>query len=536
MHWLIYRYGSISVTSTEPARDAVTASAADPATRAAPQQVASRAISLGWSPGTMAINYVKVEPFLTDPSLKKETTIVRDACGNITTVNTQADDGTGPTTRATQIAWDTLDQTLPHKVINPAQQVQTLYYHAGLSLLAVVDDVNGLRTVTKFDQFGRRRTIDAPSSADLSVDYGLAQGDLLEVTTTAASGNVSRRFLNKWGFAARIELSQFNGALAVVEKTFTRSNRLATETVPHYDPAPSRLGPDPMRLAAAYVRFTYDNLGRVRRREVFDRVSPFRDPAPVHTEAWSYDGLIQRHTNARGIDSTIKLDSAARLVRTATLEPPATRAGLELPRTHQVISRYEYGPFDVLDAVIDPAGNRLEFQYDVWGRQIAATDPSSGRSTVAYNGYGEVKQTTNGAGLQTSIIRDPLGRVLKQTHSDLARGTTLTDSFVWDVAVNGIGKLAQATSADGIQTAYSYDTLSRPTRKEWTVSGESFALESTWDAFDRPLYLKYPAVGSKQLVIEYEYELSRRAISGAQPSHSGAVLDAASAGRDGRAT
>src|SRR5262249_21867179 len=163
-----------------------------------------------------------------------------------------------------------------------------------------------------------------------------------------------------------------------------RSNRLATETIPHYEPPPSGSQPQPLRWGPAYVRFTYDNLGRHRRREVFDGHAPLLNPAPVHSAPWAYDGLVQRHTDAREIVSTIKMDSAARLVSIATVEPPATHAGLELPRIHQVVTRYEYGPFDVLGAVTDPVGNRLEFQYDVLGHQIGATDPSSGRSTIAY--------------------------------------------------------------------------------------------------------------------------------------------------------
>src|SRR5262249_7790031 len=326
------------------------AAAAAPESPAAVQQVGSRTVNVGWLPGVMAINYLKVEPFSIDPSLNKETTIFRDTLGNIRTVNIKADDGTGPTTRTTQIDWDTLDQTLPHKFVNPAQQVQTLYYHAGLGRLAIIDDINRLRTVAKFDRFGRRRIVDAPSSAHVSVDYALAQGDLFEITTTTASGKVSRRFLNKWGFAVRTEFSRLNGDLAVVQKTFTRSNRLATETIPHYEPPPSGSQPQPLRWGPAYVRFTYDNLGRHRRREVFDGHAPLLTPAPVHAETWTYDGLVQRHTDAREIVSTIKMDSAARLVSIATVEPPATHAGLELPRIHQVVTRYEYGPFDVLGA------------------------------------------------------------------------------------------------------------------------------------------------------------------------------------------
>ena len=303
-NWLIRRYESISATATEPARAAVNASPANPATPAVPEQVVSRTIALGWRPDTMAIDKITVEPYnSTDTSLYSVTDFIRDdpagnktITGNITKINVTADDGRGQTTRTFKIDWDILDRTLPYRITNPLQQVETLFYHAGLGRLAVLNDVNGLRTVVKFDRFGRRRVIDRPSAADTSIDYALS-GSLLTITRTQASGEIARQSINKWGRTVFTEESRLNGIMAVVENTFTRRNQLATTTFPHYESSQ-----DLFAFDTAYLDFAYDNLGRIRKRRIFDSNRLSVQPTTPETETWTYDGLVQHYVNARGIE------------------------------------------------------------------------------------------------------------------------------------------------------------------------------------------------------------------------------------------
>src|SRR5262249_43829077 len=159
-----------------------------------------------------------------------------------------------------------------------------------------------------------------------------------------------------------------------------------------------------------------DNLGRIRKRSTFDSgrfipptTRPVQTTAP-ETETWTYDGLVKHYVNARGIESTSEIDAESRVVRTVTLPPAAG--------PHQVVSRYEYGPFGVLQAITDPAGNRIENKHDALGRVYDITDPSAGHSTIQYNGYGEAKYFLDGAGIATFIWHDLLGRVKEAWHVD----------------------------------------------------------------------------------------------------------------------
>ena len=503
-NWLIRRYNSVSMSSTEPAHAAVSASASGPATPATAAQVSARGFALLWQPGTMAISEVKVETSSSaDISIAGVTDFKRNSTGNLRQVDIAAHDGSAQTTRSTLIDWDTLDETFPHKVTNPLQQSKTFYYQAGLGRLAVRDDANGLRTVLTFDRFGRLRAVDNPSAAATSIDYALSNGRL-EITQTQTSGGIARSFVDKWGQKVRTETSRLDGKMAISERSFTRTNQLATQTFPYY-----QVGLLGVQLELpAHVAYAYDNLGRIRSKSVFDSRRINQAAVAAEVETWTYQGLTQHRTDARGIESTSEVDARSRVIRTATLAPaPASSPGLPLHlRRHQVVGRYEYGPFDLLAAITDPAGNRIERKYDGLGRLTDTTDPSAGHSTIQYNGYGETKSYLDGVGIATTVWRDALGRVTWENHADPTRGTNGTEIFTWDTAANGIGKLADATSTDGIKTTYGYDGLGRVAAKTWAINGEQFGLETIWDAFDRPQLLKYPAVGTSRLTLEYDYQ------------------------------
>src|SRR6185369_3470594 len=85
-------------------------------------------------------------------------------------------------------------------------------------------------------------------------------------------------------------------------------------------------------------------------------------------------------------------------------------------------------------------------------------------------------------------------------------GTTSVESFIWDAAIYGVGSIAQATSTDGIGTSYTYDTLGRLSKKEWSAGAARFAIDMRWDSFDRLKQIEYPEVGLSRLTLEYDYQ------------------------------
>jgi RHS repeat-associated protein len=509
--WLIRRYSSTWETSTEPARDAVAASTDGPATPAEPQQVITRAFDIGWQPHTLAINHIKAQPASADSSLLRDTSITFDPTGNIATVTTTAESGQGVTSRVDTINWDNLDKTFPYQATNAAQQTQIAYYHAGIGQQAATIDLNGLATVTTFDGFGRIKSMHAPSSAVLNFDYSETSVGL-EVIARGSDGGVQERRVNKWGQTVHTEETRLDGAMAAVDTTYTRTHALLTQTLPHYGGIQNGNLPILIDYIPAQVSFVYDNLGRLRSRRISDGHRPLQ-AAASEQETWTYSRLSQQHTDMRAIQSSVDFDSLTRMVRVTTAAPPpvlhaalAKDHHLLAPPAERVTSRYEYAPFSQLQAITDTAGNRRAYGYDDLGRLTDVWDPSSGHANAQFNGYGEAVFITDAAGDQTRVYRDALGRIYFSGYYDPNQPASAMQTFAWDSAAHGIGKLSSATSLDGIKTDYAYDTLSRPTKQTWTVSGESFVLETVWDTLDRPQYLKYPQAGGSQLVVEYDYQ------------------------------
>ena len=496
--WLVQQYDRVVISSTEPARAAVLASATEPARPAMPERTVTRRTDFEWQNNTMSARLITVAPDRpSDKSLHSITEIVRDPTGNPNLLRVTADSGNAQTVRETRYAWDEYDQTLLRRQTDPMQHPVEFTYYAGLGELYWVDDANQLRTTTVRDRFGRVRRTVAPAGATVTSRLDAAPGGRLLSTTVGASGATTRLYLDKWGSVVREERSRLHGKLAIVDRNFNRLNQLETETLPFYDDD---------RATPQGRRFTYDNLGRPTEVSVGRR-----DPAPGvgipivsrdvsgETLQWKYSGLTTEYTNSRGVRSTTEVDGSGRQLRSATLEPQSAR---------QIVTRFEYGPFGVLDAITDSAGNRLRYGYDSLDRRTSHNDPSAGTVTVGYNGYGEIKSVADGAGGTTLVERDLLGRPKQERFT--RAGVTTERSFVWDSAAHGVGELAESTSSDGVKTVYEYDEFARPSKSHWdlprTGGFDRYTVERVWDNADRIGSIKYPAVGARQFALVYHYE------------------------------
>jgi RHS repeat-associated protein len=103
-----------------------------------------------------------------------------------------------------------------------------------------------------------------------------------------------------------------------------------------------------------------------------------------------------------------------------------------------------------------------------------------------YNAFGDLRKEIDGAGAETTYVFDALGRVRQQTDSD---GTT---TFIWDNSLNGLGRLAESQSPAGVRTQFLYDAHGRPARELWTIEGELFEVDLTYDAHGRVATIAYP--------------------------------------------
>ena len=127
--------------------------------------------------------------------------------------------------------------------------------------------------------------------------------------------------------------------------------------------------------------------------------------------------------------------------------------------------------------------------YDPLGRPDRVEDPSSGTTITTYNAFGEVATVTDAENRVTTFDEyDPLGRVKKKTSPDGVATNT------WDTAAHGIGKLAEARSADGVTIGYTYDELGRDATTTWTIEGTRYEFGYGYDDIGRLACITYPMI------------------------------------------
>jgi RHS repeat-associated protein len=459
---------------------------------------------------------VMVEPN-GDPALQATTTLSYDDYGLVTGMTTTAP-GEAPRTRHVdyanawpgapdehlfaRVAWAEHDHPLCVTDCRPATWVLT---HPAYGLAVATMDRLGAQTVQTYDAHGRPILTQSDGGLPVSVTYAGrpdAFGGMNGLQATATSGlqQVMKTY-DVRGATLRTSFVGFDGQWI---NTFARYDALGRRT------GLSRPNAGP---ALAWTNTDYDSLGRA---------TAINYPDGSHATT-TYGLLETEHVDPAGHYSHQQVDVDGRLVESGTELPPDPGCGVCLGQV--VKATYAYGATSIgpVDTVLDDQGNAVVTQHDRRGRPIAQDDPTTGTTKVTYNGFGEMKSTLHVA----------TGELETQTHDDLGRTLTTTTpdgltTFMWDVATNGIGRLASAMSSDQIKTAYRYDGLGRTIGLDQTANGATLSLDMGFDAqTGRLATLDYPQAPGQAARLRAGYAYNGygylASVSDATPGGSGTV-------------
>ncbi|MBK9261265.1 MAG: RHS repeat-associated core domain-containing protein [Polyangiaceae bacterium] len=120
------------------------------------------------------------------------------------------------------------------------------------------------------------------------------------------------------------------------------------------------------------------------------------------------------------------------------------------------------------------------------------------------DGFGDVLASTDALGRVIAFGVDALGRV--KTRTDTHAGKSLTTTWTWDTAPNGIGRLHMLESPDGIKT-YAYSQRGQLEGTTLSVAGESFTARMTYDDMGRVASVDYPQpLGELPFGVTYEHD------------------------------
>ncbi|MFI1455027.1 RHS repeat-associated core domain-containing protein [Streptomyces roseus] len=143
---------------------------------------------------------------------------------------------------------------------------------------------------------------------------------------------------------------------------------------------------------------------------------------------------------------------------------------------------YAYNQRGALESVVNQAGDKWAFEYDVRGRQTKQTDPDKGTSTMTYGQGDRLATVTDARGKTVAPEYDGLGRVIA-THEGSLTGPKLT-STTFDSLPGAVGlPVASTRYANGnayTQEVTGYDSEYRPTGTKITIPASEGALAGSY--------------------------------------------------------
>jgi RHS repeat-associated protein len=249
-----------------------------------------------------------------------------------------------------------------------------------------------------------------------------------------------------------------------------------------------------------------DALGRPRTKSVLrDANALFRSGSGDPTLVTNYQSSVV----GIGLKTDIAVNKAAAEGGTLSMSRTYDRRGklvetsehVSTPTARDIRTSYFYDPAGDLTNIRDSAGNTITAAYDNLGRKTSVNDPDQGKWTFTWDGLSRLRTQTDARGILIAHQYDATGRLERRfmkAPSDAA--PYLEANWRYDLN-NKPGTLGALVGAvDGFRRDYSYDSLLRPWRVTYHVSGGSgwpardFAVEYGYDHnYSRMKAMGYPS-------------------------------------------
>ncbi|MDB4582941.1 FG-GAP-like repeat-containing protein [Draconibacterium sp.] len=356
--------------------------------------------------------------------------------GNVVQKYDYATNGGG---RQTNYTYDT-DNIRVKTTTDPLGHTTTNNYDSYGRLTSTIGFLSDTTSVT-YDDMNRISTETNPSKLVKTTTYnwGIATSGLpYSAYNTMVSGNDGsqvKTWFDKLGRNIRSDVKGFSGSDVYTVTEYNTKGQVYRISDPSTSTTPSQ-----------WTVNAYDSYGRI---DNIDR--------PTIDTDYSYS--TNRVTETNGSRTTWKEVSSMGLVTKAHDD------GGDIT--------YTYYPDGALKSVIAPGNIITSLEYDLAGNRTKLIDPSSGTTTDSYDGYGQLKTTTNNRGQQTSINYLADGRVNTKT---MPEGTE-----TWSYNTNKMLETISNSSTNVTRT-FSYDSKGRVDQISETIPGSS-ALNATF-AYD----------------------------------------------------
>lgn len=389
-------------------------------------------------------------------SLKITTSYGYGLFGNVKTILV-----TGPTfeSRAETRQYDPSGRFLV-SVTNALGQSESRTFDPRHGTMTLLSGPNGVQTSWEYDAFGRK-TNEYRADGTVSRWLYLSSAGVTPTPVIGTSwilredrsdGSFEIIGYDKLGQRLYVDRLGFDGTIIRQQVQYDNLGRTLKSSEPTF-----------MGDTEAWTSYQYDILDRV-----------VKETGPLNKVTLiEYDGLVKTITNPLGQVTTSILNQRDWIVETID------------DQGGQVENKYDaFGnPVTILDA----GGDQTVITYDLYGNKLSVSEPNSGNSLFNYDALGNLISETDALNNTSITTFDLLGRMKTRIEKE---GTSIWN---YDIAPNGVGKLASISGPNGFSESYSYDQLGRFSSSQTTLDGEDFDFTWSYNNLGKVASIEYPS-------------------------------------------
>jgi len=357
-------------------------------------------------------------------------------------------------------------------VTNPLNWTTTTDLDPAWGAVTKSTDVNGKVTSAGYDALGRRTGVWLPNrpiesnagSPSSKFTYALSQTVASTITTETVIAAGTKKTFDLFDGLGRVVQKQapaVGSGSVLTDTAYDSQGRVVSTTLPYWataSPSTTLFVPTSIAQIPSRTDTSYDASGRTLATVVYK----YGDE--VYRTSYGYPG-------ADRVDLTPPAGGTASTTITNSLgqKTGLTQYQAATPTGSGITTSYEFSPQGRMSAMVDPAGNRWTWSYDLHGNTTVSNDPDSGTTTSTYDLAGNLLSTADARGQVLAYSYDQLNRktakysgstagaiLAKWTYDATAKGQ-LDASTSFAGSVPGTPGLAYVSSVDG------YDSLYQPT-------------------------------------------------------------------------
>ena len=383
---------------------------------------------------------------------------------------------------------------LPARVENARGHTTSFTYDPRNGQIVTTTDPNQLKTITRYDAFGRpiyKRDPDGSETHILRQWCGTSCPENATVKQSKVVINGAEKglveppsvsYLDIFGRVLRQASKNPDGKKVYSDRLYDPVGRMTAESTPFYP------GNEPKWTT--YSAF-----------DEHDRPGEIASPGGGR-KVLSY-GASTEFNRKQTVIETVRLPDGSGVFRTTEQHFDALGQLREAVDAHGTPINYQYDGFGrITNTTVDnDSSTIIAVEYDAAGNKEYVDDPNTGRVDFTYDGIGQLKSKTDAKDQPIEYEYDLLGRPDTRTESFVDHtGKSVVHLYDWDYddAENGIGMPVRVTGPDYAKV-YSYDALSRMAGASVTLlSQPTFEFSYQYDGASRPSVITYPSGFSVQ--------------------------------------